>query len=580
LHRRAADLVDAPVALDHRIAGALVEDDALAVAAEAQAQVEADAGQARLAADHLVAASRLTTSGPERERLILDSVELLLRCGEVPVAAAVAQKAGCFADTPRRRHVLGRLAFLTGRQAEAESLLTSACEQAELVGDTARAAMASATVAHLYSVQMRWEECVEWARRSVAAGEVDLTSLARSLLVVGPAMAGRSDEGLRLAEEVADPGFGFDVMTGRGLVRMWVDDLVAARADLAAVVDAARPGLASPRGLVALGWLCECEYRMGAWDDSLVHGALAVSLATDTDQVWLAPFIRAQACWVAAARGSWDMAEDHVAAAHAAATQVGDAAGVGYAAIAEAHLAFCRSQPARLIEAVQPFLHRCEWQAVREPSVLPWREFYAWALLSTQRLDEAEAVLAQLDEPGVASRRSSSARALRLKAEIQASRGEEDAEPSLRQALEQLDELSMPFERALTEESYGRWLRRRGKRRQAVDHLEAARDGFAHLGAAPFADRTAGELAACGVGKRHPPVENPDLTTQELAVAHLVASGLTNRQVAQELVLSVKTVEYHLGHLYPKLGVTSRSQLARRFAASSTRDPSRSGTQE
>jgi DNA-binding NarL/FixJ family response regulator len=61
-------------------------------------------------------------------------------------------------------------------------------------------------------------------------------------------------------------------------------------------------------------------------------------------------------------------------------------------------------------------------------------------------------------------------------------------------------------------------------------------------------------------------VNGPALTPQEAAVARLVASGLTNREVATELVLSVKTVEYHLGKVFAKLGLTSRSQLAARLA--------------
>jgi DNA-binding NarL/FixJ family response regulator len=74
-------------------------------------------------------------------------------------------------------------------------------------------------------------------------------------------------------------------------------------------------------------------------------------------------------------------------------------------------------------------------------------------------------------------------------------------------------------------------------------------------------------LAACGVGtaERRTGVAGL-LTPQELAVARRAASGLTNRQVARELVISVKTVEYHLGRLYPKLGIDSRHQLATRLA--------------
>jgi len=587
LHRGAADLVGMPTAIDHRIAGALVEDDALAGEVEAHARSELGDGQVSAAADHLVAAASLTTSVAARERLVLDAIEVLLRAGEVPEAAALAERATAFGDSPQRRCVLGNLALVAGRHAEAEDLLVGACDQAERAGDVERAALASALVCHLYSIQMRWEECVAWARRSVSMAEVDLTYLAQSLLVVGPAMGGRPEEGLALADRLgtgpAVTAGGIELVTGRGLVRMWVDDLVAAREDLAWVVEGARPGLASARGLIALGWLTECEYRMGAWDDSAVHGALAVSLAADTDQHWLTAFVRAQACWVAAARGHWDVAEDHVSSARAAASASGDAAGAGYAAIAEAHLAFCRGQPARVVEAVQPFLRRGEWQAVREPGVLPWRELHAGALIGLQRLEEAEAVLMELDQLAAAAhRRSTAARAARIRAELEAARGEPRPEPEsgVAQALADMDGLPMPFERGLLEEAYGRRLRRRGKRREAVARLEAAGDAFARLGAAPFAERSAGELAACGAVRRNV-LGPPDLTAQELAVARLVTSGLTNRQVAQELVVSVKTVEYHLGHLFAKLGVTSRTQLARRLASAPAGSPSTgSGVQD
>jgi DNA-binding NarL/FixJ family response regulator len=74
-------------------------------------------------------------------------------------------------------------------------------------------------------------------------------------------------------------------------------------------------------------------------------------------------------------------------------------------------------------------------------------------------------------------------------------------------------------------------------------------------------------LAACGLETGERRTRGAALLTpQELAVARRAASGLTNRQVARELVISVKTVEYHLGRLYPKLGIDSRHQLASRLA--------------
>jgi DNA-binding NarL/FixJ family response regulator len=115
----------------------------------------------------------------------------------------------------------------------------------------------------------------------------------------------------------------------------------------------------------------------------------------------------------------------------------------------------------------------------------------------------------------------------------------------------------------LLQAAYGCFLRRSGRRGNAARYLETARKQFSQLDARPFLDRCDRELAACG---RAPAKRTADpaasLTPQELAVARLVAAGRTNRQAAAELVVSVKTIEYHLGHAYAKLAVTSRTQLA------------------
>ena len=76
-------------------------------------------------------------------------------------------------------------------------------------------------------------------------------------------------------------------------------------------------------------------------------------------------------------------------------------------------------------------------------------------------------------------------------------------------------------------------------------------------------------MLACGAQPvRRGDLDRGRLTPQELSVARLVASGLSNREVASELVLSVRTVESHLTRIYSKLGVSSRAQLAARFTRS------------
>jgi DNA-binding NarL/FixJ family response regulator len=128
----------------------------------------------------------------------------------------------------------------------------------------------------------------------------------------------------------------------------------------------------------------------------------------------------------------------------------------------------------------------------------------------------------------------------------------------------------MPFDAALAWLAYGTHLRRRGSRRAAAQELQRALETFVALGAAPYVERTETELAACGLRPRRRGPTLPTLTPRELAVAHLVADGLTNREIAARLVVSTKTVEYHLGNAFTKLGVRSRAQLVARLAVSDT----------
>ncbi|MGH3804890.1 MAG: helix-turn-helix transcriptional regulator, partial [Pseudonocardiaceae bacterium] len=120
-----------------------------------------------------------------------------------------------------------------------------------------------------------------------------------------------------------------------------------------------------------------------------------------------------------------------------------------------------------------------------------------------------------------------------------------------------------PFDTARTQLCYGERLRRSGRRRGAREHLVPAYETFQRIGARLWAQRAATELSAAGQ-PASPSPRNPgeDLTAQELQVAQLAARGSTNREIAAQLFLSVKTIEMHLGRVYRKLGVRSRTQLA------------------
>jgi DNA-binding CsgD family transcriptional regulator len=146
--------------------------------------------------------------------------------------------------------------------------------------------------------------------------------------------------------------------------------------------------------------------------------------------------------------------------------------------------------------------------------------------------------------------------------------GGADAVKDLSWAAEELPNIGFPVASARARLSLGELLRRDRQPRAAREHLRSALEIFRNVGATVWAERAAAELRASGDGV---PVQEVDgiasLTAQELQISRMVSQGATNKDIAAQLFLSPRTVEYHLYKAYPKLGVTSRSQLISRFAA-------------
>jgi DNA-binding CsgD family transcriptional regulator len=118
--------------------------------------------------------------------------------------------------------------------------------------------------------------------------------------------------------------------------------------------------------------------------------------------------------------------------------------------------------------------------------------------------------------------------------------------------------------RARTELAFGEFLRRAGRRVDARAHLRAALAIFEQLRAAGYVERAAQELRASGeTARRNDPKSTQSLTPTEIQVAQLVAQGLSNRDVAAQLFVSPRTVDFHLRNVFSKLSITSRGELAR-----------------
>jgi DNA-binding CsgD family transcriptional regulator/tetratricopeptide (TPR) repeat protein len=579
LHSRAAELLGGRTALAHRAAAAAGSDPLLVTLLEQSAQKHKLAGNPRAASDALLDAARLSTAGPAADRLLLDAVELLLLTGDVVAALAYSERISGMPPTALRLHVQARLALLSGCHDEARARALQAWERGEDLEPAARDEVA-AMLTHIAVMRNEGAAAAEWASQALATGRLapDQAVMTRGAAAVALAISGRPDDGLRLLDELPEDPWTAgpernDELRVRGTLRLWTDDLRGARADLIASGSTTHGGL-FPYRLPALAYLLETEYRLGNWDDSLAVAEQAVSLIQDMEQFWLAGSVHAMAVFVPAGRGLWAEAERHLHVAREAASAVAEQATPHYIANAAVHLAACRGDSARVI-AEAALLLASGPGAPHEPGIFAWPVHHAAALVDLRQFDEAAARLDVLESVARQRKRRSRLAALaRVRGELAAARRQSGAAREAFETAMQLGEGSADvLERAAAHAAYGRFLRRRGERRAAAGQLQAARESFVRLGARPFLDRCDSELDACGVSPRPRVQDGADLTPQERAVTRLVCAGRSNQEVAAELVLSVKTVDYHLGHVYTKLVVHSRTQLIARLAGTPNETP-------
>jgi DNA-binding CsgD family transcriptional regulator len=158
--------------------------------------------------------------------------------------------------------------------------------------------------------------------------------------------------------------------------------------------------------------------------------------------------------------------------------------------------------------------------------------------------------------------------------------GDEDAAARFDEALG-ADLGLWPFPHARILLAHGQWLRRRRRIAESRSPLRAARDAFDALGCKAWSDQARRELRASGESsRRSDPAARDQLTAQELQIAQLAAQGLSNREIGQRLYLSHRTIGTHLYRTFPKLGITSRSQLRSALEATSGLEQLVQGGQE
>lgn len=575
LHLGAAELVrDESTALRHR-AAASGPDGALADAAASLSRREAVRGAWSSAAEAAGLASQLSPTPGDRERLLLERIEYLLLAGDGAGLQQLLPRLDDLADDARSRYVRGRLALVTGDWAGGQRHLDEAWGICDPELEPALAARISGMAAAVLVNLGEGPATVSWARRALqlGGGATDMATDAPWLLMLGLGLSGHTSEGLEIAERMlADTGSipmaRAGALMGRGVLRLWSGDPAAATTDLAAAVAGARASGPFHVGVIAQIYLADAQFRVGDWAAASARAEAAVSAATDAGQLWFAPLMHAVAAFPQSARGRWDEAARHVDAAMQGAEALGHVAGRIWAATAAARLAHARGDHEHILEILDPLataVDDAEVGDVRNPEIQPWVILHAEARVRV--LSDASALDRLEDEWAQPGARIELARLRGLAA---SANGDQEAALAAFAAPVSTQELrTAPLPCALLRLEHGALLRRSGHRREAHVQLAMAHAALQRLGAHPYLERCEQQMRGCGAGNRRVDsiaLRPESLTAQEHVVAELVAQGASNREAADALFITVKTVEYHLGNVYRKLHIHSRSQLASRLA--------------
>jgi DNA-binding NarL/FixJ family response regulator len=405
------------------------------------------------------------------------------------------------------------------------------------------------------------------ALEAAPPGDADPRRHALYVVAWTRALSGRPIEDLvERFRETSDEAFYVVGNPGRvaGQRHVWRGEIARARefiTPLLALAD--EQGEPISYGLMRLH-LCELELRLGNWEAA---ASLLDEWAEDREGELLA-YPMDDRCRALLWAGRGLPAEAEAAALRALARA--DEIGVGWdrleALRALGQAALVRTEPARAVEHLRPVWEHTEREGVTEPGVFPVAPDLVEALVEQGAADEAARISRRLadlaeaqDHPWARITAARCAAIVRL-----ASPGyDEQAAEALTTAAADYAAAGLRFDLARSLLVLGRWQRRLRKWGAGRRTLEAAVAAFDGLGSHGWAEQARSELARVGARRPKP---SGELTQSEQRVAELAATGLSNKEIARTLFVTVNTVEAHLSHAYAKLGVRSRGQLTSRLA--------------
>jgi len=310
--------------------------------------------------------------------------------------------------------------------------------------------------------------------------------------------------------------------------------------------------------------LAEVQLRAGRWAEALTNARLAVEHARQATEPQAVTGSMYSLAMTEALLGQHEQARMSARESLVTAEAINDfwftvshRAVLGLVALAE-------DEPQEAVNVLEPAWMLMLDRRLGDLSLFPVAQVLGEALVAVGRVADADAIAENLNEAPVGAQPWCRAMGRRLQALTAATRGDHDAASSaIADALEIQGALPEPFEYARSLHIQGRLERSARRWGAARTSFAAALERFDQLGAARWAEKTTADIARLP-GRR--PAGKQTLTTREQEVAELVAAGLTNKEIAARLFLSISTVEASLSRVYGKLGVRSRTELAGRHS--------------
>jgi DNA-binding CsgD family transcriptional regulator len=575
IHEALIKVLDAKGQADRRawhLAAATIEpDEDAAEALEAAAGRAHQRGSPTAAATALERAAALTPLSTLRDRRLVAAAEHQWEAGHLQRAQMLLDQAE---PRPTDAAVQARIASVRGRVELAAGTPTTACT---LLIQGARLVLESRPGQAI-------EMLVAAAQAALAADRLD-----RLVHQICPIISRLSETvpgqpGLRV-RRVADSLIAVGLTRSAGLAQgppgqdttwphpastwVWPMLLVAeAAADEASAARSYARLVATERAagrvsslIVALGNLAKTQSNLGRWCDAVGSATEGLRLCQATGQHATAGHFLVLLAWIASEQGRPDESRQLAEEALAVATPRRLAVVAAHASWVLAQLDLAEGRPRAALERLLA-LATPGHPTAHAPI----------ALLATGELVEAAARADALEgmEPHVAclerwAHRTRQAWFLVTGARCRAliTRGE-DAERHFQAALAVAGIDRQPLAWGRTELAYGEWLRRARRRADARPHLRTALELFERLGATPRVEQARTELRASGeTARARDPSTSLQLTPQERQIARLASQGLSNLQIADQLLLSRHTVSYHLHRIFAKLNITCRANLSR-----------------